>query len=262
MTDEPQWRRQNLDEPHRFGWRRQNPDWRDRTYAVPIGMALPSHFDLYGKMPPIWSQGNLGACTAHGTLRAWCIDRQRQGFPQMMPSRLLQYYDSRALEGTVLIDAGASCRDAIKATAQWGACDEALWPYNTALYARKPPDAAYADAARHKTIAYQAIPQNLYAIKAAILAGNGVVFGFQVYQNFEAGPTPRTGLMYMPEGADIGGHCVCAIGWNSNNYILCANSWGTRWGDPDHPGCFWMPPEYITYPQLASDFWVIQAVQS
>ncbi len=245
-----------------YGWKKQAPDWRDIPLALAPMMALPRHHTLYGKMPPVWNQGKLGSCTAHGTLRAYVMDRMKLGLKVFMPSRLLQYYDSRWLEGTTPLDAGATCRDAIKATAQWGACDEALWPYDTSKYARKPPPEAYEDAAKHQTIAYNAVYQDLYQLKATIFRGYGVAFGFTVYQNFEIGSTPHTGLMFLPEGSAIGGHCVCAVGWNSHNYIQCVNSWGNSFGDPDFPGSFWMPPEYILNPQLSSDFWTIQVVEN
>ena len=89
-----------------------------------------------------------------------------------------------------------------------------------------------------------------------------MVFGFQVYQNFETDDVTKTGLMAMPGGHDIGGHCVVAIGWNSHNYFMCANSWGTSWGDPDFPGCFWMPPDYISNRQLSADFWTIEKIET
>jgi C1A family cysteine protease len=244
-----------------YGWKRQNPDWRDHTFAVPAAVALPRHFDLLDKMPAIWDQGRLGSCTAHGTLRAAVMAGMKEGHAGFMPSRLMQYWDSRYLEGTTLFDAGAMCRDAIKAVANWGMADESLWPYDISKFAQKPPAAAYAAGAAHKAIEYEAVAQSLYALKVAIFSGCAVVFGFSVYESFESQEVARTGLMPMPAGGYIGGHCVAAIGWNSRNYILCVNSWGDRWGDPDFPGCFWMPPDYITNSRLASDFWIIKSIQ-
>lgn len=245
----------------RYGWIRQNPDWRDYRFTVPAALTLPRHVDLHAKCPPIWNQGNLGSCTAHGSLRAYVADRMRQGYSAFMPSRLMQYYDSRWLEGTTLIDVGATCRDSIKAIAKWGACPENLWPYDINKFNRKPPAAAYTEAAKHKAIEYQAVSQDLYSIKAALAQGFPIVFGFSVYQNFEESETTKSGLVYMPSGANIGGHCVCAVGYNSRNYLMFANSWGTSVGDPDYPGHYWMPPDYFLNPNLASDFWIIKSVQ-
>jgi len=247
-----------------YGWKKQAPDWRDNDYLLlsPTGIALPRHFDLYGKMPTIWNQARLGSCTAHGSLRAYVMNRMKLGLPVFMPSRLLQYYDSRYLEGTIPLDAGATCRDAIRAISISGACAESLWPYDITKFAVKPTANAYVQAAKHKSITYRPVIQDLYQLKAAIFDGNGVVFGFTVYSNFESQEVASSGLMPMPAGNRLGGHCVCAIGWNSHNYFLCANSWGTNWGDRDFPGCFWMPPENIINPGLSSDFWIIQTVQA
>ncbi len=244
-----------------LGWKRQNPDWRDEQYmlrAAP-GLELPHHFDLYRKMPPIWQQSGLGSCTAHGSLRAYVMERMKLGEPIFMPSRLFQYYNSRRLEGSTNSDAGASCRDAIKAIGQWGATKEEAWPYIKNKFATRPPDSVYNEAIKHKALIYRAVPQDLYSIKAAIFSGFGVVFGFTVYSNFTG--IGNIGLAAMPSGHVVGGHCVVAIGWNSKNYFMCANSWGTGWGDPDYPGCFWMPPDYISHSQLAADFWTIENVQ-
>jgi C1A family cysteine protease len=246
----------------KYGWIRQHPDARDRPFAVEFGLDLPAHFDLLKQSPPIWNQGREGSCTAHGSLRAYWMDRKKLGLPTFMPSRQFQYWNSRALMSTTAIDSGATVRDAIKAIASWGACDEALWPYDKG-WAPKPSPEAYTAAAPHKAIAYEAVPQDLYSIKSAILQGYAVVFGFTVYSNFEGNTTSRTGMMSMPQGGDLGGHCVAAIGWNSHNYFAIANSWSNKWGDPNFGGggYFWMPPEYISSPNLASDFWVIKVVQ-
>ena len=49
-----------------------------------------------------------------------------------------------------------------------------------------------------------------------------------------------------------GGHCTCIVGYdNTKQWFICANSWGTSWGDK---GYFYMPYAYITNPNLASDF--------
>ncbi len=245
-----------------YGWNRQRPDWRDKVFSIGPGVVLPSHVNLTNLCPPIWNQGRLGSCTAHGTLRAYYAARKKQGQNVFMPSRLLQYYDARSLEHTTLIDIGATCRDSIKAIAYWGSCDEALWPYDISKFNHKPPAEAYAQATLHQAIKYHSVEQSVYAIKAILAQGLCIAFGFTVYQNFEhTGGVARTGLMEMPVGGSVGGHCVTAVGYNSHSQLMCANSWGTQWGDPDFPGHFWCPPEYYTNPRLASDFWVIESTE-
>jgi C1A family cysteine protease len=245
-----------------LGWIRQNPDLRDIPLALPAAMDLPPWVDLHQKMPPIWNQGRLGSCTAHGSLAAYWYDRGKENEPTFMPSRLFEYYNGRSLLHTTLVDSGCTVRDAIKAIGQWGSCDEALWPYDTSKFAVEPPAAAYTEAAKHKALKYYYINNDLYSIKATLASGYPIVFGFMVYSNFEQ--AARTGLMPWPRGIPEGGHCVCAVGYNSKNLICCRNSWTNKWGDPNFAGggYFWMAPEIITNRQIASDLWVISKVQA
>lgn len=51
----------------KYGWKRQLPDHRDHKFAIRHTEAqLPASVDLRPKCPPVWNQGDLGACTAHG----------------------------------------------------------------------------------------------------------------------------------------------------------------------------------------------------
>ncbi len=254
--------------PHRIaclGWRRQLPDIRDQVFTVPRVTALPSHVNLSAKIGPVWDQGEAGSCTGNGTAAAIKYDRVKAGeAPDFVPSRLMLYYDGRLIEGTQHTDAGASIRDVVKAAATTGVCPETDWPYNLNALTVRPLSTAYAAAAAHKVTSYQALQQSLTAMKQTLAAGYVFVFGFTVYSSFMTERMATTGMMWLPQPGDRaeGGHCVCAVGYNSHNpsYIMCRNSWGHDWGDPDYPGHFWMPASYITNPNLASDFWVIRTV--
>ena len=220
---------------------------------------MPSHFSLRDKMPAIWQQGHIGSCSAHGTAAAYVTDLMRQGFPVYMPARLFIYYNGRALFGDTAADLGCSIRDVIKGVATWGAPDENLWPYSSAV-THRPSDAAYAAGKQHLALSYAPVVQSMDAIKTAIFQGYPVVFGIMCYAaSFEHGAVQRTGMMEMPGLFDvpIAGHCICAIGWNSKNYLEIRNSWGPHWGDN---GYMWMPQAFVENPRLASDFWVIKSV--
>src|SRR5689334_17709625 len=250
---------------HAFGWRPSLPDIRDVPYAQRFAAAiqsgpLPRYVDLHHKCPPIWAQGGLGSCTAHGVSRVFAFDRRKLGFADYMPARLFNYFGSRTLEGTVSQDSGASVRDAMRSAAKWGICDEKLWPYRIPAFKTKPSDAAYKDGAKHIAVEYATLTQSVDFLKACLAQGYVFTFGFTVYQNFDA--AGRNGMMAMPSGRVLGGHCITAVGYNSKNYFCLANSWDTSWGDPDMPGHFWMPPEYIAHPQLAADFWVMRTVSA
>jgi C1A family cysteine protease len=243
-----------------FGWKRQLPDIRDHVFSVPRVAALPRHVDNHTLIGPVWDQGQAGSCTGHGTAAAIKYDHVKAGqVPRLYsPSRLMLYYDGRLIEGSEGSDAGANIRDVVAAAAAQGVCDEALWSYDLSILTIPPNAAAVADAAKHKVTNYAALAQDINAIKQTLASGYVFVFGFTVYQSFDS--AQNGGLMLMPSGSVLGGHCVCAVGYNSKNYIMCRNSWGPGWGDPDYPGHFWMPANYITNPNLCSDFWIIRAI--
>jgi C1A family cysteine protease len=256
-----------------FGWRPQLPDARDKLYMARIKGLPPAEYDLRSSMPAVYDQGQLGSCTGNAIAAAMEYERDRQGLPDFVPSRLFIYYNERALEGTVSSDAGAVIRDGIKVVNREGVCPETLWPYDTAVFTVKPPKRCYVAAAKDKAVQYEAI-QTLGDLKDAIASNLAVVFGFTVYQSFESQSVARTGVMPMrkPGEATVGGHAVLAVGYSDpKSHLIVRNSWGPSWGDH---GYFYMPYEYLTgskvssdtsrisHVHLASDFWAIQMVSS
>ena len=253
-----------------YGWRPQLPDSRDLVYAPRLGTLPPEH-DLRPQMPPVYDQGQLGSCTGNAIAGAMEYERDRQGLPDFVPSRLFVYYNERALEGTVSSDSGAVIRDGIKVVNTEGVCPETLWPYNIGMFAVKPPHRCYVAATKDKAVRYEAI-LTLGDLKDAIASNLSVVFGFTVYESFESQSVARTGVMPLPKKGEavVGGHAVLAVGYSDvKRHVIVRNSWGPSWGDH---GYFYMPYQYLTgsktssdsspvsHANLASDFWAIQAV--
>ncbi|WP_082993210.1 C1 family peptidase [Mycobacterium sp. 1245111.1] len=255
-----------------YGWRPQLPDARDRMYARRLGN-LPPAADLRPSMPPVYDQGQLGSCTGNAIAGAMEYERDRQGLPDFIPSRLFVYYNERALEGTVSSDSGAVIRDGIKVVNTQGVCPETLWPYDIGMFTVKPPQRCYVAATKDKAVQYESI-QTLGELKDAIASNFAVVFGFTVYESFESQAVAQTGVMPLPKKGEsvVGGHAVLAVGYSdAKSHVIVRNSWGASWGDQ---GYFYMPYQYLTgskvssdtslvsHAHLASDFWAIQAVSS
>ena len=256
-----------------YGWRPQLPDSRDKMYARRRTGNLPPAADLRPSMPPVYDQGQLGSCTGNAIAGAMEYERDRQGLPDFVPSRLFVYYNERALEGTVSSDAGAVIRDGIKVVNTEGVCPETLWPYDIGMFAVKPPKRCYVAATKDKAVQYESI-QTLGDLKDAIASNLSVVFGFTVYESFESQAVAQTGVMPMPKKSEavVGGHAVLAVGYSdAKGHVIVRNSWGASWGDH---GYFYMPYQYLTGSKassdatpvsnahLASDFCAIQAVSS
>lgn len=265
-----------------FGWVAQRPDHRDHLYhleeRIYQGHQLPKKVDLWPHVPPIWNQGELGACTAHGSLRGFLTEAIKQGVTIPMLSRLMQYFDTRAVEGTTDSDSGGQVRDAIKVLATDGCAPESEWPYDIAKFTEKPPETAYRDAEQFMSVEYQSVLVGGPGapIRTALANGLAVVFGFSVPQSFEGGSWDASSQILPLPGPDegfIGGHCTAITGYDFSctdfprPYFKVDNSWDTTWGGTwGGSGCdggrFALDYDWFTpYLGLASDLWVIQAVK-
>jgi C1A family cysteine protease len=249
---------------HGLGMIRGLGDIRDYRFAAPpaAAPALPS-VDLRPRMPPIGDQGQLGSCTAWASTAAYRYELDRQQLADFEPSELFQYYRSREIMGRqyLKVDSGAEIRDAVKALAKYGACPEALWPYDISKFAKAPPAKATRAAKPHLVLQYQAVDPTAAAIESALASALPVVIGISIYASFESDEVARTGVVPMPSTTEqlLGGHAVLIVGYDRQaSRFTVRNSWGPGWGDQ---GYFYLPYEYVLNAQLASDFWVLAKVE-
>lgn len=258
---------------HRYGWRPDKPDRRDRYRLTRASVALPPYVDLTAQMPPVYDQGDLGSCTGNAIAAAIEYARLKQErieaakqlvqtrmLIRFIPSRLFIYYNERDIEGTVSSDAGAEIRDGIKSVASLGACSETDWPYDVSRFAVKPPGPCYTDARTDLVSRYARVAQSLDGLRQCLADGCPVVFGFTVYESFESSAVAQSGVMPMPAANEnvLGGHAVLMVGYDDAHQVfIVRNSWGPGWG---RAGYFLMPYAYPVDQDLASDFWQIDAV--
>jgi C1A family cysteine protease len=251
---------------HRFG---KEKDARDFLFKArkPDILTLPVIVDLRKSMPPVLNQGELGSCGSNALANAIRYDLRKESreskeekgrvsdFP---PSRLYIYYNTRAVENEPLNeDTGITLRGGCKSLSKYSACNETIWPYVIANFAKRPPLAAYKDALVHKTIRYESVLQNLTSLKQCLSEGYPVVFGFRVYTSFMSEDVAKTGIVPLPKKGEKmeGGHAVVCCGYDSDkSMFICQNSWGEDWGDK---GYFYMPFDYMVNRNLADDFWKI-----
>jgi C1A family cysteine protease len=216
--------------------------------------------DLRNKCPDVYDQGSLGSCTANSLAFCYHFDELKQNEAEpFVPSRLFIYYNERSLEGDVFFDTGAEIHDGIKVINTTGVCSENIWPYNIDKFSVKPDDECFKEAQNHKSIEYSAIEQSLDQIKANLISGYPIAFGFVVYESFESEQVASTGIVPMPNTKNeknIGGHAVAIVGFDDTKKVfIVRNSWGKTWGDQ---GYCYMKYDYVLDKNLATDFWVIK----
>ena len=254
----------------KYTCRRDWYDPRDKHVIHPSGSLEKTksnpNVDLRPFCPPVWDQGNLGSCTAHGIAAAYVFDVLKQKEGPFDPSCLFLYYNERKMEGTVTSDAGGSIRDGIYSLHDVGICSCDSWPYDISKFADAPPAWTYDEAKNHHSLVYKRVDNdinndiNMLSIRTCLRKGFPIVFGFTVYPSFETDTVARTGQMVMPSPNEkpLGGHCVMMVGYDDKKKkILVRNSWGVKWGEH---GYFWMPYEFIQDPNYAFDFWTVEQV--
>lgn len=244
---------------NKYGWKRDLPDHRDQK--VYFTETSANDIDLRENCPEIYDQGKLGSCTANALAFAFEYDqiKQKEENP-FVPSRLFIYYNERLREGSTESDTGASLRDGIKTVHKKGVCKESEWPYDISQFTVKPPNVLYEEALNHRGIKYRKVDQRLNQLKMALKTGYPIVFGVSVYESFESLDSYSTGVIPMPniDEKQLGGHAIALVGFNdTKRQFIFRNSWGKNWGIN---GYGYLPYNYVTDPNLASDFWIIERV--
>ena len=239
------------------GWKRDKPDVRDKffsAYEALTAFGIDYNVDLRttGNLPTVWDQGQTSSCTAHGLGAAVYYGRKKEKKPVFMPSRLFIYWNERSLENDTGEDGGGMIRDGIKGLASKGVPPESYWPFEPNEITVCPSSTAYSMAVPNLIKKYERVKIDDTHITAALTTGVPVVFGIQIYDNFY--DTGTNGVVPEPAGQVEGGHCMLIVGRRPDNKYIVRNSWGTSWGDN---GYCYIPVNYVTNYNLASDFWAI-----
>lgn len=259
---------------HMHGYRRDRklPEGHDRLLSVsPEAVrAQPRSASLYPLVGtiPVYDQEGEGSCTANmGSLQFKYLVA-KQGGPAFEPSRQNLYKSVRRVEGTPLSeDSGAEIRDIMRALRKFGVCREDLDPYidDGVSFTLPVTEHQAIDALEHQALFYYRCA-TLHAIKASILQGFPVGFGFTCFESLMSAPVAGTGLVPYPESGEesVGGHANTVIGYDDDKVIgsekgavLSRNSWGSGWGQK---GDLWLPYRYFAE-GLASDCWTLRLVE-
>lgn len=253
----------------RLGWKKDIPDDRDLRLGLLQQRVLPSSIDLRWAMPQwIADQGDTNSCVGQATSALIEHAILRLDADDWIPSASYIYWNARKLDGSLNEDGGCQIRNAIKGLVQYGVCYNEYWPFNPDTIQTEPSPEAYTRAHTSLLSYYKRVNRvpnrvTLNEIKSSLVDGNPVVFGFRVFDQFLSEHCAKTGVVDMPGANDqpIGGHAVVGVGYTDDwRRVICRNSYGNAWGMPEAPGHFSISYDYVTNPDLASDFWMIQGM--
>ena len=233
------------------------------THATPSGAfeaKLPSATRFMDRMPPVRDQGQRGTCVAFGAvaLREFLLGSRDDLSEQFL------YWACKELDGHP--GPGTYIHTAMSALAQYGVCQEAIWPYNPSQMDDEgqgpPPPGANDDARSCRLDSTRTVEPNLVVHYKHVLAGDHagggmpVTFGSLVFNSWYMSPeTHRTGKITLPLPGEtpVGGHAWCIVGYVDDDdvpgggYFIVRNSWGAKWAadGPEAAGHALMPYEYV-----------------
>ena len=248
------------------------PSLHAKKYFSSIDIAdLPAKNDISSYGPRIWDQGDLGSCTAHGTIRCYlyALNKKTDSLQHprtysSRPSRAFCYTMTRILEGEpVDKDTGGTVEGALNAIAKYSLPDEKYWEYVEDNFFVEPSVEVKQKAVRFHRFKVRHIEQQEHEIKKAIFNNHPVAIGLKIYSSFLSKNAMASGTIPIPNGSEQlqGGHCVSIVGYDDQSRMfLFANSWGLGVGLPEKKGYFNIPYDYILNPNLASDLWICQDV--
>lgn len=242
---------------------KDEPDDRDFMLSAPTEITeLPAIVDHTDKMSPVKDQGRLGSCVGFATaaMKEWQeqVEHDREVAEGKKDHRKGDEYDlSEAwiYWNCKKIDPwpnteGTSIRVAMKVLHKIGVPCEEAYPYSD-KYEGEPESWAKLIAKWGLIDSYTRC-RNLSDLRLALNDGP-VVIGVAVFQGwFYSGQTVTTypGIIPYPENPDavLGGHAICAVGYNDNHQtVKFKNSWGTSWGADGYG--------YLTYKYIDHFMW-------
>lgn len=207
---------------------------------------------------PVADQDQLGSCGSFAAVYNLVGTAVQNDLEPVNLSQLFIYYAYRELYGNVNSDDGVILRDLLKTLLNVGICREDAWSYTLANWNKKPPPAAYGEAAQHRIQSYHALYTATDMIQC-LASGYGFIGGIGCYESFDSLYTERSGIVNIPAYYEklLGWHALYFGGGYDlrRGMIRFQNSYGREWGDA---GFGWISLDYLTNPRLAADFWTVR----
>lgn len=210
---------------------------------------LPSEASVEAGMGAVYSQGQLGSCTAQAGAAAFDYAYKAIHGAFSSPSRLDLYQQELILDGPAktyagLRDNGSYTSSILLVLKNSGVCQESKWAYNPSKLNVQPPTCAVKQRSAYMSVrGYDVDTTDGRSVKEAIAnAKRPVIFGAIVFNGI-FGVKASNPVIPMPSGQVAGGHEMTAIAFSdARQAYLIQNSWGTSWG---LNGKAWMPYAYF-----------------
>lgn len=208
-------------------------------HSCPIDQNLPTNFDSRTQWPkyihPIRDQGKCGSCWAFGAAEA-LTDRytiESEGKIDV----ILSPQDMVSCDRTDYGCGGGYIQNAWAYLESTGIPPESCFPYTSGTTGKS--GSCTDEPAACKTERYgcrkdtQFLCTTADEIKSEIHRRGPMETRFDVYSDFM---NYKTGVYVHRGGQKEGGHAIKILGWGHDqetglDYWLCANSWGTKWGE-------------------------------
>jgi C1A family cysteine protease len=245
----------------------RNPE-KEKNFSDFLRVApksLPKSTDFRSNLPPIWDQGDLGACQSYAID---AIDQYIKGY-KFTPSHIFTYYNVRKISGEPADeDTGGTLSDTCQAVKKYGICNSDIWPNDNSKFSIEPSTAAYKDGldGNDNLVEFYRI-DSVDQARQALAMGHLPYIGITVYENFETNEVMQSGIIPAPAGEVLGGHALVIAGYQDNSKLksvfnskhsagslIIRNSWGTGIG---LNGSGYFKVSYEDFEKLVMDMWII-----
>ncbi len=204
---------------------------------------IPSSASLSQYCPPAKNQGQQGSCVGWGSSYAarTILEATATGQdPRSVAFSPAYLYNQIGLGGCQ----GAYINKAMEVLTRQGDLPYNQFPYDQNSCDQMPNQQQVASAGQYKMKGYNRLTlsgedyrNDINSVKQHLAAGAPVVVGMFVTESFTQGMMGRKvwhPTSYDYDGPNLGGHCMCVIGYDDNlegGAFQLANSWGPEWGE-------------------------------
>ena len=218
------------------------PSARATARVSAAAASLPASVDLTPYAMPVGDQGNVGSCAA------WSTDYSALGYWEnkegIAGGGLEPMYTYSQVTGGV--DQGSSIEGNLQIDQTQGVDNQADYFQGNFDYHDMPTTAEKAHAVNWKLSGYSDLTINpssgsnttQLSIETALAAGDPVVIGIPVYNNFFYVTSANNGYYSGISGSLAGYHAIAALGYNSQGLVI-ENSWGAFWANAGYATLSW-----------------------